>query len=73
MDAAFMSLIQHERGIHALRFGTNGARATKVRVHVRLLSYRSDKLIGSALEQHECGITPQALATVGTGVTRKYR
>jgi hypothetical protein len=42
----------------------------KVRFHVRLLPYRGDKPIGVALEQHECGITQQAPATVGTGVAR---
>jgi tRNA G46 methylase TrmB len=31
MDAPFMSLEQHERGIHALRSGANGARVTNVR------------------------------------------
>jgi hypothetical protein len=51
-------------------FGTNGAGATKVRFRVRLLPYRSDKLIGITLEQHECGITQQAPTFVGTGVTR---
>ena len=37
MNAAFMSLVRHERGIHALQFGTGGARVTGVRSRVRML------------------------------------
>jgi hypothetical protein len=31
MDAVFMLLGRHERGIHVVRFGTDGVRVTKVR------------------------------------------
>jgi hypothetical protein len=37
MNAAFMSLVRHERGIHALRLGTGGAKVTGVRFRVRTL------------------------------------
>jgi hypothetical protein len=36
MDAAFMSLEQHESGIHALRSGASGAEVTKVHSSVRI-------------------------------------
>jgi len=49
VDAAFMSLIQHERGIHALCFGTNGAGVTEARSHTCVLPYRTDKLTGITL------------------------
>jgi hypothetical protein len=43
MDAAFMLLVRHERGIHALRFGTGGARVTEVRPCVHATPYRASK------------------------------
>jgi hypothetical protein len=36
MDAAFMSLEQHESGIHTLRPGVGGAEVTKVNSAVRV-------------------------------------
>jgi len=37
VDGAFMSLLQRERGIHAVRLATGGARVTKVGFRVRVL------------------------------------
>jgi hypothetical protein len=42
VDAAFMLLKQHERGIHAIQPGTSGAKVTEVRFqHLRNVQPRS--------------------------------
>jgi hypothetical protein len=49
MDAPSTSLERHERGIHALRSGAGGARATKVGFRAQLRPRRRYKLSGIAL------------------------
>jgi hypothetical protein len=38
MNAAFMSLERHERGIHVVRADTDGVRVAEVRSRVRMLA-----------------------------------
>jgi hypothetical protein len=49
-----MSLKQHERGIHALLSGADGARVTEVRFYVGTLPYRSNKLSGNSRFHASC-------------------
>jgi hypothetical protein len=44
VDAAFMQLQRHERGIHALWFGAGGARLANTRFHVRARQPRRQRL-----------------------------
>ena len=64
VDAAFMSLTQHERGIHALCFGTNGAGVTEARTHTCVLPYRTDTLSSICVQRtwlgHPHGICERA-------------
>jgi hypothetical protein len=49
MDASFMSLERHERGIHALRLDAGDARVAKVRSGLGVLPYRSTTLSSNKL------------------------
>jgi hypothetical protein len=56
VNAAFMSLELHERGIHALRSGAGGAGVTKVRSDVCAGAHATNKPSGMLPELHERGI-----------------